>query len=117
MTWCLLYVAVPVLKKELQEYVAYWNSHVIRANNRSGSPSCVSNEMYQFPTLYSKYCSFAAITCFTSGARDQATDLDVDLWLHSMANESEELPAFIPPWFETWADDAIDDIGAIRGNI
>lgn len=46
------YVALPILKQELTEYVQYWNSHLMRKNKSISFPSGVPNKMYEFPELY-----------------------------------------------------------------
>lgn len=52
--YCLLYTSVPLLEKELDDFVFFWNSHLIRKNKLSQSPSGVPNEMHELPALYGK---------------------------------------------------------------
>ena len=52
-----MYVSLPPLEKELEAYVHYWNSHLMRKNRNIPSPSGVPNEMYELPSLYGKELS------------------------------------------------------------
>lgn len=49
-----MYVSLPSLEEELATFVNDWNSHLIRKNRHSLSPSGVPNEMYELPSMYGK---------------------------------------------------------------
>ena len=50
--YCLIFASLPCLRQELNDFVIYWNSHLIRKNKLTQSPSGVPNEMYEVPSLY-----------------------------------------------------------------
>ncbi len=41
-----------LLENELKEFVHYWNTHRIRKNNQSLSPSGIPDELYDMPELH-----------------------------------------------------------------
>lgn len=45
-------MAVPVLEKEVAEYVKQWNSHLIRKNKQCQTPSGIPDEIYSMPEVY-----------------------------------------------------------------
>ena len=60
---CLHVVLVSLLKRELEEFTDYWNSHAIRANRTAECPSGIPDDLYQMPQefglslLYQSYIS------------------------------------------------------------
>ena len=48
---CLAYCAIPLLKKSLDEFFHYWNTHTIRKNYGALCPSGVPDDIYSFPEL------------------------------------------------------------------
>ena len=46
---CLAVVLENLLKRELQEFVLYWNTHCIRYNRHIECPSGIPDDMYEMP--------------------------------------------------------------------
>lgn len=128
-----MYVSIPTLEKELEEYVDYWNTHLMRKNKKVGTPSCVPDEMYEFPTLHGEpYTIFQLMhtyikiyyyadpytfyNYYLKGAADQIKPFDVQIWITAMG-ESENIPQFLPTAFEVWADDVLGEANINRNDI
>lgn len=47
---CLAYVVVPMLKKEIEEFLQLWNTHPIRCNKKAGIPHGIPNDLYVMPS-------------------------------------------------------------------
>lgn len=120
--YCLLYLSVPLIQQELDEFVDYWNSHLIRKNKQCLVSSCVPNELHEMPEFYGK-AMLAWVHCVSgiqlTGAVDQLKPFDVSLWMFAYQTESESPLPFVPIEFEGWADELLqthnffrDDIGA-----
>ena len=43
---CLAYVLVPLLKRELSEFMKLWNTHYIRRNNKVKLPHGIPDDLY-----------------------------------------------------------------------
>ena len=52
---CLAYVVSLQLDEELQNFVSYWKSHVMRSNNAMGLPSAIPNDLYEMPKFYGMF--------------------------------------------------------------
>ena len=50
--YTLAFVFVPLLQKDLKEFVEDWNTHPIRCNKQSDSPSGRPEDMYSLPVIY-----------------------------------------------------------------
>ena len=46
------YAFLPVLKKELEEFVELWNSHTIRRTRLAASPCGRPDDLYDMPMLF-----------------------------------------------------------------
>ena len=51
---CLAFIGVPLLIKDLSEFVSQWNTHPIRHNNLSDCPSGIPVDMYEMPEEFGK---------------------------------------------------------------
>jgi len=49
---CWVYTCIKLLKKELQEFVQYWNSHLIRRNRIADCPAGVPDDMFEMPSTF-----------------------------------------------------------------
>jgi hypothetical protein len=47
--YCLAFVIVPILQKELDDFVKWWNSHRIRYNRKSDSPKGIPDDLFDIP--------------------------------------------------------------------
>ena len=47
---------MPAIRKDLQEFVEYWNSHTIRPTSGASCPSGRPDDLYDMPSVYGKYC-------------------------------------------------------------
>ena len=50
---CLSIVFPPIIEKELEEYMAYWNSHCIRSS-RGDCLGGIPNDLFDMPAYYGK---------------------------------------------------------------
>ena len=50
-----MFVILPRLEEDVQEYVQYWNSHLMRHNRLADCPNGVPNELFELPSLHSEY--------------------------------------------------------------
>ena len=41
-----------LIEDELEKFVEHWNTHVMRANRLTGSPSAIPNDLYEMPNTY-----------------------------------------------------------------
>ena len=46
---CLAFTFAPLLQKEVDEFVLYWNTHKIRANRLANCPSGIPDDLYDMP--------------------------------------------------------------------
>lgn len=49
---CLVVVLKGLITRELADFVAYWNTHRIRARSALECPSGIPNDMYDIPEEY-----------------------------------------------------------------
>ena len=49
---CLALVFVPLLERELKEFVRYWNTHYIRPSRHGDCLGGIPNDLYQMPLYY-----------------------------------------------------------------
>ena len=50
--WCIAYTMAHVIESELNDFVRHWNSHQLRANRLTGTPSAIPDDLYEMPRLY-----------------------------------------------------------------
>ena len=50
---CLSIVFLPIIEKELEEYMAYWNSHCIRSS-RGDCLGGIPSDLFDMPAYYGK---------------------------------------------------------------
>ena len=95
-----------LLQKDLNLFVADWNTHPIRRNrNAPTSPHGCPDDIYAMPTLYSKYfITYNKYISFTTGAQDQLQIIDSNLWATCMMEESKPMPKFYPDDFKRSAE-------------
>ena len=53
-TQCLVFVILPRMEEDIQVYVHYLNSHLMRHNRLANCPSRVPNELFELPSLHSR---------------------------------------------------------------
>ena len=46
---------IPVVRRDLQEFVEYWNTHHIRSSSRAFCPSGRPDDMFDMPQIYGNY--------------------------------------------------------------
>lgn len=46
---------MPVVRREVEEFVQYWNTHHIRPSFGAAGPSGRPDDLYDMPQLYGKY--------------------------------------------------------------
>lgn len=51
---CLAVVFLPLIEKELQEYIIYWNSHRIRSSRQGNCLGGIPNDLFEMPAFYGK---------------------------------------------------------------
>ena len=51
-SYCLIYVFLPILKKELNNFMDFWNTHQIRFNRLARCPSGRPDDLYDMPQLF-----------------------------------------------------------------
>ena len=49
---CLAFTCAKLLQKELDEFLVYWNSHLIRQSRNTNSPAGYPDDMYDMPELF-----------------------------------------------------------------
>ena len=52
---CLAVVFLPLIERELREYVAYWNSHKIRSSRQGDCLGGIPNDLFDMPVFYGKH--------------------------------------------------------------
>ena len=95
---CLVFIILPRLE-DIQEYVHYWNSYLMRHNRLADCPSGVPNELFELPSLHSK--TYMVLQLHPSYRRfyyyyDRSDGLscsiwsltDPSLWMHAWLDES-----------------------------
>lgn len=100
---CLQYVYMPLLRKELQEFVEEHNSHRIRKQRGKKTPQGIPEDLYNFPELKGfKQAGFVP----------EADDL---LYLGQEQDLYREIPQFLTAEFRQCAD-SFFDIGITKAN-
>jgi hypothetical protein len=86
---CLAFAVIPVLQKELLNFVKWWNSHRIRYNSKSDSPAGIPEDLYAIPE--------------TVGCNNWKQPYDTAVWqlLHA---DCCDTPDFFDRRFENEAD-------------
>ncbi|XP_065890187.1 uncharacterized protein [Dysidea avara] len=87
--YTLTFVFGELLQKDLNKFVAEWNSHPIRKNRHARSSHGCPDDIYDMPVLH--------------GVQDQLQDFDANLWAQCMLHESVSPPRFYPDDFKTSA--------------
>lgn len=54
---CLAFVSVPLLTKDLVEFVSQWNTHPIRRNHLADCPGGIPVDIYEMPVEFGKVLS------------------------------------------------------------
>ena len=49
---CLAVVFIPIIERELREFVRYWNSHRIRNSRRGNCIGGIPDDLFQMPLHY-----------------------------------------------------------------
>ena len=57
--WCMVFAFLPVLKKELDEFVLLWNTHHIRPTRLVACPSGRPDDIYELPELFGDMYSWS----------------------------------------------------------
>ena len=47
---CLVFVIVPLLKKEVEDFKMLWNSHTMRYNKKACTPHGIPDDLYSIPS-------------------------------------------------------------------
>lgn len=108
--YCLAYSVVLLLEKELNEFVQYWNSHLIRANRLTGMTSATPNDLYEMPNYHGKLTRHYFNSCFVPknlGVENYLQDIDINIWMHGMRNESADSPSYYTTEFADLASEAL----------
>ena len=71
-------VFLPLLSRELREFVQYWNSHKLRKNRTAECPQAIPDDLYDMPEHYN------GSNCLQS--------IDGALWINAM-NDAHPAPA------------------------
>ena len=58
---CLAFTCAKLLQKELDEFLLYWNNHLIRQSRNANSPAGYPDDMYDMPELFGQCILF--LTC------------------------------------------------------
>ena len=112
---------MPLLRKELDEFVDHWNTHPIR-KSQPESPGGFPDDMFdvpeQFGTCDLKCMQLLRQTVMThiivlhiAGGEDCLQQVDRDLWTLSSRQMVQSAPAFYPPSFRRRATRCIRRIG------
>jgi len=49
---CLAAVFLPLLERELRDFVKHWNSHRMRDNRRAGCPNGIPDDLFDMPEQF-----------------------------------------------------------------
>ena len=71
---CLAVVFLPLLEKELRQFVRYWNSHLLRCNRMTDCPQGIPDDLYNMPGHF--------------GGENYLQPVDAALWMHAMLNDA-----------------------------
>ena len=72
---CLAIVFLPILERELQEFVQYWNSHPLRRNRLTECPQGIPDDLYDMPNQY--------------GREDHLKTINSSVWMNAMINDAQ----------------------------
>ncbi len=78
---CLAIVFLPLLERELREFVRYWNSHPLRRNRVAECPQGIPDDLYDMPDNY--------------GGENYLKPVDVSLWMRAMLNDAHPADTMI----------------------
>lgn len=70
---------LPLLTKELREFVRYWNSHSLRRNRAAECPHGIPDDLYDMPEHF--------------GGENYLKPVDPTLWMHAMLNDARPADA------------------------
>ena len=110
---CLAFTFAPLLQKEVDEFVLYWNTHKIRANRLANCPSGIPDDLYDMPAhvgtlLHAPFLTTACLLCYT-GAADHLKSIQPAVWVKAMSEFSDAPPPFYTPQFEKAANDLLKE--------
>lgn len=71
---CLAIVFLPLLERELREFVCYWNSHSLRQNRVAECPQGIPDDLYDMPGHF--------------GGENYLKPVDANLWMQAMLNDA-----------------------------
>lgn len=54
---CLALSILPVVRRDLEEFVVYWNTHHIRPSSTAFCPSGRPDDLFAMPHIYGKLCN------------------------------------------------------------
>ena len=99
---CLALDFVPILERELNEFVQHWNSHHIRPSRKGNCIVEIPNDLYQMPIHYGLLVNawppnpgvYSINYLNTTGCSDYVKPVDAAIWTSAMMNEAQNAPAF-----------------------
>lgn len=75
---CLAIVFLPVLERELREFMIHWNTHRMRHNRLANCPGGVPEDLFDMPMHY--------------GCENYLQRIDAQLWMQYMTNDAQSPP-------------------------
>ncbi len=119
-------MVVPLLTKELEDFVRDWNTHYIRPSRHAFSPGGIPEDLFDMPQRYGmhyviqvEHAQYDELYSLNSiaGAENYIKPVDGDMWLSVYIEKSQPTPPFYPPEFEEWANCAMSDMGLSITNV
>ena len=72
---CLAIVFLPILERELQEFVQYWNSYPLRRNRVTECPQGIPDDLYDMHNQY--------------GREDHLKTINSSIWMNAMIDANQ----------------------------
>ena len=86
---------LPVIERELTEYMHHWNSHLIRSSKCGNCLGGIPNDLFSMPSFYGeKMCieSWFLSIITTLGTHNYACAVEPSIWTYAYSEESKSPP-------------------------
>ena len=92
-------VFLPVIERELEEYMTYWNSHPIRSSRQGNFLGGIPNDLFEMTSFYRKFHIIIIITeiiiiifmiCLNLGTQNYLHPIDPSIWTYAFCNEASK---------------------------
>ncbi len=124
--FCVAYVYVDLIERELSEFLTTWNTHKMRKTRSANCPGGIPEDLFYLPHLVGK-CYFKHWWCCLTwrildtptGAQDYTRrPVNVDVFTEAAQQFCDQKPSFFPTSFSQVADAVLaEQMGITRADI